>query len=789
MDKKMFDQFIDLKKKILEKEFSKMNDMQKKAIFKVNGPVLILAGAGSGKTTVLVNRIINLIKYGTAYNENVIPEESIDEEYLNQMKRYLNDEINDFDYSKLSVEPAKPYQILAITFTNKAAKELKDRLSVAVKENAKEIWASTFHSTCAIILRKHADKLGFSNHFTIYDTDDSKRLIKECQAALNINDDLLSVRSILSEISKAKDKLLLPTDYEKNVGMDFRAKNIAKVYSMYQKKLAEADAMDFDDLLFYTVKLLKKEPEVLEYYQNRFKYIMVDEYQDTNFVQYEFIRLLSQKHKNLCVVGDDDQSIYKFRGATIENIMNFERTFKNTVVIRLEQNYRSTKNILNAANAVIENNCSRKGKTLWTQNSDGDLIQVHSALREYDEAKYIADKILSSVRDGRNFNEFAVLYRMNAQSNIIEKALIKAEIPYRIVGGHRFYERKEVKDMIAYLSVINNPYDEVRLMRIINQPKRAIGTKSIEDLSDLSLKTGIAPIDLMRNAFDYPEIQRAASKFKNFANLIDELILASKSENVSLKELYEMVLAKTKYIDALRSEKDNSESKIENVNELLSNVIHYQEENPENCTLAGFLEEVSLLTDFDNYDTDANAVTLMTMHSAKGLEFPVVFLPGFENGIFPGQVALNNSSELEEERRLAYVAITRAKETLHILTAETRTLLGVTSRHAPSKFLNEIPIELIEKTEEPKPEKIFSALSSKRKVHEVPKDFKQFISYQPKHSEAYENGEKVKHKIFGDGIVVSAETMGNDVLIEIMFDKVGNKKLMANFAKLERVPR
>lgn len=785
MNKKLFNDFTDLKRKILEKEFSKMNDMQKKAIFNVNGPVLILAGAGSGKTTVLVNRIINLIKYGNAYNENVMNED-IDENYLNQMRLYLNNEIKDFDYKKLSVTPAKPYQILAITFTNKAAKELKDRLASAIKDS-NDIWASTFHSTCAIILRKNANKLGFSNHFTIYDTDDSKKLIKDCQAALNIDDSILPTKSIMYEISHAKNQLISPEAYKEKAGTNYRAQSVYKVYAMYQKKLAEADAMDFDDLLFNTVTLFKKDLETLEYYQNKFLYIMVDEYQDTNYVQYEFIRLLSQKNKNLCVVGDDDQSIYKFRGATIENIMNFEKTFKNSIVIRLEQNYRSTKNILNAANAVIENNSSRKGKTLWTQNTEGDPIYVHKAINELDEAKYISNKILNEVENGKTFNDFAVLYRMNSQSNSIEKVLMKSGIPYRIVGGHRFYERKEIKDMISYLSVINNPNDEIRLIRIINQPKRSIGSKTIDILSSIAQETGKSMLEIMRSPFEYKDLQRASNKLKNFADLMDEFILASKSDDFDLSGLYKLILEKTNYIEAIKNEKDNSETRIENINELLSNIIKYQEENPETYSLSGFLEEVSLMTDIDNYDSNANAVTLMTMHAAKGLEFPCVFLPGFEDGIFPGNQAINNDEDIEEERRLAYVAITRAKKTLYILNAHTRMIFGSTSRYKPSRFLTEIPEDLIEKSETPKLEKTFSPFISKNKIHEAPKDFKKFISRQPRTSEAYKNGEKVKHKVFGNGTIVSATAMGNDTLIEIKFDKVGCKKLMANFAKLEKI--
>ena len=642
-------EFLSLKRKLMEKYFEKMNDMQKKAIFSTNGPVLILAGAGSGKTTVLINRITNLIKYGCTYENSNVPG-FVDQKYIDEMKNCLDSNNNDkieYILKELSVCPAKPWQILAITFTNKAANELKDRLEVALgTETGRDVFASTFHSTCSIILRKYADKLGYSQHFTIYDTDDSYRLIKECQNDLNIDDKVLSYRSILSEISRAKDQMISPDDFQKNSGTDFRLSNISKVYSMYQRRLTQADAMDFGDLLYNVVLLFKKFPDVLEYYQNRFHYIMVDEYQDTNFVQYEFIRLLSQKHKNLCVVGDDDQSIYKFRGATIENILNFEKTFKNSTVIRLEQNYRSTQNILNAANAVIKNNSSRKPKTLWTENKCGNKINVYTALNETDEADFITTTITDQVANGKKYSDFTVLYRMNAQSNSIEKVFIKSGIPYRIIGGHRFYERREIRDMMAYLSVINNPNDEIRLKRIINQPKRSIGNKTIEKLCNLSSETGEPILNLMRNADEYQDLLRSCSKLKTFAKLMDELIEYLNSPSSSLHELYELILEKTNYVNYLLAEKDESETRIENIKELASNILKFEEEYGENANLSTFLEEVALLTDIDNYDSDSNAVTLMTMHSAKGLEFPVVFLPGFEDGIFPGIQTLYNEDEI-----------------------------------------------------------------------------------------------------------------------------------------------
>ena len=789
---KNLNEFLELRKKIIEKDFARMNDKQKQAIFTVNGPLLILAGAGSGKTTVLVNRIANIIKYGNAYNDVFIPE-FVDEACINKLKIYAQNEDNSTDLPfNLSVDSARPWQILAITFTNKAANELKERLVNMLGEIGNDVWASTFHSTCAKILRQHAEKLGYSNHFTVYDTDDVKRLIKECQQTLNIDDKILSHKSIISAISHAKDNMISHKEYSHQAGNDYRLTQIAKVYNMYQMRLIEADAMDFDDLLFNTVTLFRKCPDVLEYYQDKFHYVMVDEYQDTNKVQYEFIKFICQKRKNLCVVGDDDQSIYKFRGATIENILNFEKTYKDAKIIKLEQNYRSTQNILDAANAVIENNSERKGKKLWTQNNAGEKIHLHTAFNENDEANYIAETILNKVATGANYSDFAILYRMNAQSSNIERTFIKSGISYRIIGGHRFYERKEIRDVIAYLSVINNPNDEVRLRRIINRPKRSIGDKTISKITEIAAQTGQSLLEIIRHADEYSDLLRAALKLKKFANLIDGLIEASNNPDFSLHNLYQKVLEDTDYLENIKLEKDDVDARIENINELLSNIIKYEQENGDSASLEGFLEEVSLMTDIDNYDNNANAVTLMTMHSAKGLEFPVIFLPGFEEGIFPGTQSIYNPEELEEERRLAYVGITRAKKELYIINAETRMLFGSTSRNKPSRFSLEIPESLIEKTENKRAvQKTFNdiKLNYKAPVKSLSASARTFnhIERHQNNASFFVAGDVVVHKVFGKGNVLSARPMGNDTLLEINFDGVGNKKLMANYAKLEKI--
>ncbi|MFR8669337.1 MAG: ATP-dependent helicase [[Clostridium] leptum] len=729
-----------------------MNPRQLEAVLHTEGPLLILAGAGSGKTTVLINRIAYIIDQSLA----------------------------------------KPWQILAITFTNKAAGELKERLTAMLGDTGGDVWAATFHSTCARILRRDGDRIGYSSHFTVYDTDDSKRLVKDCQKALNIDDKMISHKSILSEISHAKDSMLSPADYQAAAGSDFRLAKIGAVYELYQKRLREADAMDFDDLLGNTVELFRQCPDVLEYYQNRFRYIMVDEYQDTNQVQYEFVRLLAEKSKNLCVVGDDDQSIYKFRGATIENIMSFEKSYPNAKVIRLEQNYRSTKNILNAANAVISNNEERKGKTLWTENPEGDKIQIHTSSNEQDEAGFVATTILEQIAKGRKYSDFAVLYRMNSQSNILEKVFVKSGIPYRIIGGHRFYERREIRDMIAYLSVINNPSDEIRLRRIVNQPKRSIGDKTIATASEIAGALGESLLEVLGRADEFDSLRRASVKLKAFYDMMQELIDANDDESVSLHELYELILEKTGYIEALRGEKEEAETRIENINELASNLLKFQEENGEEATLSAFLEEVSLMTDIDNYDETADTVVMMTMHSAKGLEFPVVFLPGFEEGIFPGLQAIYDPNEIQEERRLCYVAITRAKESLYLLNADSRMLFGSTSRNRPSRFSLEIPLDLINKTREQdwrKPDlgtkMPVAETELRRKSATAAMHFGQ-VTPPARSGNVFKTGDMVQHKTFGKGLVISATPMGNDVLLEIAFEQ-GTKKLMANFARLAKV--
>ncbi len=736
----------------MQEKLKKMNPRQLEAVLHTEGPLLILAGAGSGKTTVLINRIAYIIDQSLA----------------------------------------KPWQILAITFTNKAAGELKERLTAMLGDIGGDVWAATFHSTCARILRRDGDRIGYSSHFTVYDTDDSKRLVKDCQKALNIDDKMISHKSILSEISHAKDSMLSPADYQAAAGSDFRLAKIGAVYELYQKRLREADAMDFDDLLGNTVELFRQCPDVLEYYQNRFRYIMVDEYQDTNQVQYEFVRLLAEKSKNLCVVGDDDQSIYKFRGATIENIMSFEKSYPNAKVIRLEQNYRSTKNILNAANAVISNNEERKGKTLWTENPEGDKIQIHTSSNEQDEAGFVATTILEQIAKGRKYSDFAVLYRMNSQSNILEKVFVKSGIPYRIIGGHRFYERREIRDMIAYLSVINNPSDEIRLRRIVNQPKRSIGDKTIATASEIAGALGESLLEVLGRADEFDSLRRASVKLKAFYDMMQELIDANDDESVSLHELYELILEKTGYIEALRGEKEEAETRIENINELASNLLKFQEENGEEATLSAFLEEVSLMTDIDNYDETADTVVMMTMHSAKGLEFPVVFLPGFEEGIFPGLQAIYDPNEIQEERRLCYVAITRAKESLYLLNADSRMLFGSTSRNRPSRFSLEIPLDLINKTREQdwrKPDlgtkMPVAETELRRKSATAAMHFGQ-VTPPARSGNVFKTGDMVQHKTFGKGLVISATPMGNDVLLEIAFEQ-GTKKLMANFARLAKV--
>lgn len=739
----------------LKKQFSHMNNMQQQAVFCTEGPLLILAGAGSGKTTVLVNRIAYI----------------------------------------LQSELCKPWQILAITFTNKAAGELKERICNAVPEGGSDIWAATFHSTCARILRIYGDRIGFTSHFTVYGTDDQKKLVKDILKQLNYDEKMLPVKRVLNEISKAKDEMLTPQEMLKRAGYDNLKQSVAKVYEIYQSRLKTADAMDFDDMLCKTVELFQKCPDILEFYQNQFKYIMVDEYQDTNKVQYKFVSMLAAKYGNICVVGDDDQSIYKFRGATIENILSFENTFKGAKMIRLEQNYRSTQNILNAANGVISNNTMRKGKTLWTENAVGDKIEVHTSDSERDEAQFIAKTILDGVADGRKFSDFAILYRMNAQSNSIEQALSRSGIPHRVIGGRRFYDREEIRDMVAYLQVINNPHDDVRLGRIINVPKRGIGATTLEKASEIAAGLGESIYSVIKDADVYPQLSRAATKLKSFVALIDGLMEAEQSGDYSLAELYNLILEHTDYEKYLKTEKDNPDVRIENIEELSSNIIKFEEDYAEEASLSNFLEEISLQTDIDNYDAEADSSVMMTLHSAKGLEFPVVFIAGLEEGVFPSIATMMNPDELNEERRLAYVGITRAKEKLYITKAKSRMLMGHTSYNKVSRFVNEIPPELLNYTGEKKTfasTNGFSASSSHISIgagskFTPNKSFNTFTKPAVKSGTVYKKGDCVFHKVFGKGMIMKTEKMGNDTMLEVAFDKAGTKTLMANFSKMEKI--
>lgn len=792
-------EILALRRAVLEKDFARMNDRQKQAVFTVNGPLLILAGAGSGKTTVLINRIANILRYGDAYNSTYLRDD-LDENDIAACKAYIENgtPLTTESQEHLSVSACAPWRIMAITFTNKAAGELKDRLCAMLGETANDIWASTFHSTCARILRRDGERIGYSSHFTVYDTDDQRRLMKSILKELDISEKNITPKSILNEISRAKDSLISPAEYALTVGDDFRLKIISRAYTTYQKRLEDADAMDFDDLINKVVELFKKCPDILEYYQNRFRYLMVDEYQDTNHAQYTFVRMLAEKSGNLCVVGDDDQSIYKFRGATIENILSFENTFQNATVIRLEQNYRSTQNILDAANAVIEHNTERKGKTLWTQNGTGAMIHLHTAENETDEAERITKIILDGVAAGRKFSDYAVLYRMNSQSLTFERNFAKSGVPHRIIGGTRFYERREIREMIAYLSVINNPSDEMRLRRIINTPKRSIGDRSVEVAAQIGQQTGETLFEVVSHAKDYPALSRAANKMTLFAAQMQGLIELNNDEEVTLGELYDELVERIDYLNFLKTDDpESAEDRAANVQELASNLRRFEEENPEG-TLSDFLEEVSLITDIDNYDNNADSVVLMTVHSAKGLEFPVVFLPGMEENIFPGMASVYVPSEVEEERRLAYVAITRAKEELYIFHAESRMIFGMTNRNRVSRFVEEIPETLIEHTRS----RDYSArpvsmpsFGGAKPFGEAPKTksvaeaggFTPKPRVKPAPAGTYRVGDTVLHKAFGTGLIVSATPMANDTLLEVAFDKVGTKKLFANFARLTKV--
>lgn len=787
------ERFIALRKSIIESDFGKLNNKQKEAVFSTEGPLLVLAGAGSGKTTVLVNRIANLIKYGKAYNSTVINGVIDDESERILLSASLDKETDLSPVSYLlSVDPVYPYHILAITFTNKAASELKSRLVSKLGDAGEQIWAHTFHSACVRILRRNAGYAGFDSDFTIYDTDDSKRIIKECFKALDLSDKILPPKAVLAEISNAKNSMVSPDEYESTAASDYFKSKIAKVYRFYNEKLMNANAMDFDDLIYYTVKIFEDNPEILDYYQNKFRYILIDEYQDTNHMQYRLVSLLAAKHKNLCVVGDDDQSIYRFRGATIENILNFEKEYGNAKVIRLEQNYRSTQNILDAANAVISNNKYRKGKNLWTDKGEGAKIHYQKTDTDIEEGNFVAREILDAIKDGSKYSSFAVLYRMNSQTNLIEQALIRNGIPYRIIGGHKFYDRKEIKDALAYLNVISNPNDYVKLQRIINEPKRGIGDASFAAVAEISTALGIPMLEIMSNAEDYPKLSRSAKKLKEFALMMSGFSEAA--DEMKPSELIKKVLEDTGYIASLDSEPDKKQDRTDNLGQLISDIAIF-EENNEEATLNDYLMQIALMTDIDSYNESSDSVVMMTVHSAKGLEFDNVFLVGLEDGIFPSELSLNEGEQgIEEERRLAYVAITRARKKLYLSSSKTRMLFGMTRYNPESRFVNEIPSELLEVISSRSTYYDNSSLfSGKRNLIDkktAPKNndggFSGYVKKPSKNTESYRAGDTVIHNSFGEGVVLSVTPVANDYLLEIAFLNGQTKKLMSNYAPIKK---
>ena len=733
--------------------YDTLNTEQREAVFHTEGPVLILAGAGSGKTRVLTHRIAYLIE-----------------------EKGVN-----------------PWNIMAITFTNKAAGEMRERVDKIVGFGAESIWVSTFHSSCVRMLRRFIDRLGYDTNFTIYDADDQKTLMKDICKRLNIDTKVYKEKAILAAISSAKDELISPEEYELQNIADFSKKKIILAYKEYQKELKKNNALDFDDLIVKTVELFQSCPDVLEYFQERFRYIMVDEYQDTNTAQFKFVSLLASKYQNLCVVGDDDQSIYKFRGANIGNILGFEKVFSNAKVIRLEQNYRSTQNILNAANQVIQNNMERKRKTLWTENEEGEKLHFRQFMNAYEEAEYVVGEISKKVREGNGeYRDFAVLYRTNAQSRLFEEKLLMANIPYKLVGGVNFYARKEIKDLLAYLKTVDNAKDDLAVRRIINVPKRGIGATTLSRVQDYASERGMGFYDALREAEQIPSIGRAVVKVEPFVTFIQTL--RSKQEFLSPSELLKDIIESTGYVEELRNEgTDEAEARIENIDELITKVVSYEEEN-EAPTLSGFLEEVALVADIDSVDGDDNQVLLMTLHSAKGLEFPYVYLAGMEDGIFPSYMTItaDDPTEIEEERRLCYVGITRAMKELTLSCAQQRMIRGETQYNKVSRFIKEIPRELVELGRE-FPEKKLKEIPMPTSYQQMKQAFKQpaFIPKQFEVKKAqgldYVVGDTVKHIKFGAGVVTDITEGGRDYEVTVNFDKVGVKKMFASFAKLKKI--
>ncbi len=778
-----------LKRNALTSFFSRTNEMQRKAVFRVNGAVLIIAGAGSGKTTVLCNRIANMMRFGNAYLDNeergITAEE---EEFLRDFPAMEKTPENAARLADIvSVDPVNPWNILAITFTNKAAGELKTRLIDMIGEGAEKINASTFHSACVKILRREIENLGYQRSFTIYDEDDSKRVIKDVMKKLQLDEKVYNPKVFRNMISRCKDKMISPEEYAPmaNASGEVMEKRCSEVYTQYQNALRSASAVDFDDIIYLTVKLFEDFPDVLDHYRHLYKYIMVDEYQDTNVAQYKLISLLAGQNGNLCVVGDDDQSIYRFRGATIENILSFEKQYPGCEVIRLEQNYRSTENILNAANAVIRNNKQRKDKALWSDLGEGEKIKCCNFESEIAEARFVADTILEGVKNGKHFTDYALLYRSNSQSRSFENTLARSGVPYTIVGGLRFYDRKEIKDIMSYLAVLNNPYDTVRFRRIINEPKRGIGDATVEEIIRVAEGLNMSPIEVCREASQFETLSRKAAALKAAANLFDEL--DELADTLPLDELIDAVAEKSGYIKAMQALGDEGAGRIDNINELKSNALSMMEENEE-VTLPDFLEQVALVSDLDSYDGELDRVSLMTMHSAKGLEFDTVFLVGAEDNIFPSYRSINDPVEMEEERRLAYVAITRAKRMLYITHTSYRVLYGQTMRNRLSTFVREIPDNLIEKSGE----RVRQAQSTWRKPEKPDYLAQETAMMAAKPAPVatgvvFAAGDRVKHNVFGQGTVDDAKRMGNDTMLTITFDNGQTKKVMANFARIEKL--
>ncbi len=788
--------YVSARKTVIEREFSHLNDMQIKAVMATEGPLLLLAGAGSGKTTVLINRIANILRYGRASDSDDIPA-NVGEEELELLEKAAEDKsFSDIEKTKrlAALEPCEPWRIIAITFTNKAAEELKTRLEKMLGQAAQDIWAQTFHSACVRILRGHAERLGYSNRFTIYDTTDSQSVMKHIIKDLDIDEKTFPPKTILNYISKAKDDMQTPEGFltQARAMNDVRRKVIGEAFAAYAKRLKDANAMDFDDLILNTVLLLENNSDIREYYQKKFKYVLIDEYQDTNNLQYRLAAALAGGQKNICVVGDDDQSIYKFRGATIENILSFESQYKNARVIRLEQNYRSTGNILGAANAVIKNNKERKGKELWTEKDMGDKLTLYVAQNENDEAQYVATRILESFALGSNWRDNAVLYRMNAQTNKLEYAFKRSGVPYRIIGGTRFFDRLEIKDMMAYLCVILIPNDDLRLLRIINSPPRGIGDRTIEAAQAIAAERGISLFEVIKSADSYSELERSSHRLREFAYMIDEF--RSLEETTPLDELFDIVIDKTGYIRALEAKPtDENTARVENIGELKTNILSYIKETGDS-RLAGFLDEVALYTDMDNFDADNNCVVMMTMHSAKGLEFDNVYIVGAEEGIFPGLRSIGEPEEMEEERRLCYVALTRARKNLTLICARQRMLFGNTSSHNPSRFIEEIPEEYIERNESPRNDSFggvgmraeYGSYSAGHKKAYMPEKPKYSYTAPPspttqKQGENFRVGDEVVHTAFGGGYIKKMTPMGGDSLVEIEFEG-GAKRLMLKAA-------